>query len=579
MTIIGTAGHVDHGKSTLVQALTGIDPDRLVEEKQRGMTIDLGFAHLDLPTGQRVGIVDVPGHARFLHNMLAGVHGLDAVLLVIAADEGVRAQTREHLDILGLLDVNRLAVALTKTDLVEPSWLPLVKAEVEAELARRGIDARIVPVCAPRHEGLDQLINILTELCAGPPRASAGRPRLPVDRTFVMRGFGTVVTGSLVDGELRVGQELELVPTDARVPGRGARARVRGMQQHGRQVEVAAPGNRVALNLQGIDHEDIRRGQVLAPPATLPATDRVDVRLRVLSSASKPLRHNVRVTVHTGTAETAARVVLLEGDELAPGGEGWSQLRLAKPVAVRDGDRVVLRRPSPSETVAGGRVADAAPPLRTRRQKDAVESLERHATSAGRVLEQLDRARELETRATAAVESYHRDHPLRLGMPRESLRAPLGLRGKALADGIAVLLQRGTLAAPGPELVALTGFAPRLTAAQQRIVDSALARLRVHPLSPPGLNQLVADGLTDDLRLYLEEGGRVVSLAPDVLILAQALDDAIARVRAHLANAGTMTVAQARDLLGSSRKLVVPLLEYMDAAHVTLRQGDVRRLR
>jgi selenocysteine-specific elongation factor len=623
VTIIGTAGHVDHGKSTLVQALTGIDPDRLAEEKRRGMTLDLGFAHLDLPSGKRIGIIDVPGHARLLHNMLAGVHGLDAVLLVVAADEGVRPQTREHLDILGLVDVNRVVVALTKTDLVEPSWLPLVTADVRAELSRRGLEAEVIPVSAPTREGLDQLMVALTDLSADIQHIDGGRPRLPVDRVFSMAGFGTVVTGSLVDGQLRAGQELELVPAPRGVAGRGARVRIRGMQQHGRDVQVATPGSRVALNLQGVHHEAVRRGQVLAPPATLVATDRVDVRLRVLPDATAGLRHNVRLAVHAGTAETSARLVLLEGDEILPAEEGWVQLRLAQPLALRDGDRLVLRRPSLSETVAGGAVMDATPPLRRRHHKGAVESLQRRLTVTGRVIEELQRApagldverlaarlgtspaaaqrdvsalqaaggvvavglvvyplerwRDIEGRATAAVDGYHRAHPLRWGMPREGLRAPLALSGKALTDAIAVMLQRGTLEARGSDLVGLPGFAPRLTPVQQRIVDDALAQLQKAPLSPPGVSQLA--GIDAGLSLYLEESGRVTRLASDVMVMREAVDDAVARVREHLAQAGTMTVAQARDLLGSSRKVVVPLLEYMDAARITIRRGDVRHLR
>ena len=628
MAIIGTAGHVDHGKSTLVRALTGIDPDRLAEEKRRGMTIDLGFAHLDLPSGERVGIVDVPGHARFLSNMLAGVHGMDVVLLVVAADEGIMPQTREHLDICQLLGVERIVVALTKVDLVEARWLQLVEADVRAELGRRGIEADIVGVAAPTGEGIEDLVVSLSRAVAASSSSDSGRPRLPVDRAFTVAGFGTVVTGSLVDGGLRVGQELELVPPRRGTGGRqeaarALRARVRGLQQHGRQVEHARPRTRVAVNLQGVDREQLHRGQVLAPPQGVATTTRLDARLQVLP-ASSGLRHNQRLRLHTGTAQVAARLVLLAGDELAPGSWGWGQLRLAAPVALREGDRIVLRRLSPAETVAGGLVVDLAPDPHRRGQADLLQSLERRLEARGRLLEELGRTptgvnaealrREfgggsepgpeldslaaaglavtvgerifsadawagLQARAVEAVRAHLRRHPLRLGAPRAGLRQALGLEGQALSAAIQAMLERGALEARGSDSVTTPGWQPILSAAQLKVVAAVMARLAEDPASPPQVPELAQLGLDDDLSQYLVESAMVVRVASDLLMLPAAVESAREALTLHLQARGSTTVAAARDVLGSSRRTVVPLLEYFDAAGLTRRDGDLRFLR
>src|SRR5205823_1324692 len=354
--VVGTAGHIDHGKSTLITALTGIDPDRLAEEKRRGMTIDLGFAHMWLRSGREIGIVDVPGHARFMRNMLAGAHGLDAVLLVVAADEGVMPQTREHLEIVDLLEVRRGLIALTKIDLVDDDWLALVIQEVRTALRGTSLeDAGVVPVSALTGAGLPELAAALDGLLEeAEPRRDSGRPRLPIDRVFTMSGFGTVVTGTLVDGTLHVGDELEVMPS-------GRRVRVRGLQRHNEKAESVGPGNRVAANLSGAEKHELARGDVLAPPGALRPARRVDARVRVLASAPRPVRHGASVLLHTGTAEVSCRVIVLEGDEIAPGAEGWAQLYLERPIAASAQDRFVLRLPSPATTLAGGVFVDVAP--------------------------------------------------------------------------------------------------------------------------------------------------------------------------------------------------------------------------
>ena len=352
---IGTAGHVDHGKSTLVHALTGIDPDRLAEEKARGMTIDLGFAWLTLPSGRSVSLVDVPGHERFIHNMLAGVGGIDACLFVVAADEGVMPQTHEHLDIVTLLGIERGVVALAKTDLVDEEWLDLVEQEVREVLAASSLArAPIVPVSAREGRGLDALLDALDAILAQPmARPQAGGPRLPVDRAFTQRGFGTVVTGTLGGGPLDVGDVVHLYPG-------GTRSRVRGLQTHRSAEDRAWPGRRVAVNLGGLAPADVPRGTVVAARGAVTETRRVDATLRLLPSAPRALKPGERVSWHSGTAEVVAALRYLEADPIQPGGAGWVQWRLGEPVAIRKGDPYVIRRLSPPMTIGGGEIVRAA---------------------------------------------------------------------------------------------------------------------------------------------------------------------------------------------------------------------------
>ncbi|MCW1969953.1 MAG: selenocysteine-specific translation elongation factor, partial [Anaerolineae bacterium] len=374
---IATAGHVDHGKSTLVKALTGINPDRLIEEQKREMTIDLGFAYLTLPTQAKdvVGIIDVPGHIDFIENMLAGVGGIDAALLVIAADEGPMPQTREHLAILDLLKVKRGIVALTKTDLApDPDWIPLVIEDIRALLAPTPLaTAPILPVSARQGKGLKELLAELGKLLRDlPPPNDLGKPRLPIDRVFTVAGFGTVVTGTLVDGALSVGDEVAMMP-------KGALARVRGLQTHGKKIEQAQPGSRVAVNLTGVTLDEVRRGDTLAKPSQLTPSTRIDVQIELRDwqsgthAPTSRLRHNTQVMLFCGAAETLATVKVLEGSEIVAGdSSGFAQLELHAPVAVGRGDRFILRLPSPSVTIGGGTGVDPQPPLRYRRRGGSV---------------------------------------------------------------------------------------------------------------------------------------------------------------------------------------------------------------
>ncbi|MBT5774353.1 MAG: selenocysteine-specific translation elongation factor, partial [Dehalococcoidia bacterium] len=372
MYVIGTAGHVDHGKSSLIQALTGINPDRLREEQERGLTIELGFAWLTLPSGREVSIVDVPGHVRFVRHMLAGIGAVDLALVVIAADEGVMPQTQEHLEILDLLEVRHAVVALSKMDMVEGDWADLVEEEVRELISETSIGgAPIVRVSSVTGEGLEELRATLdAALDAVEEPSDIGRPRLGIDRVFTMSGFGTVVTGTLLGGRLRLGDTLEVMPD-------GPTARVRGLQTHGQTEEEAQPGTRVAVNLSGVGTDELSRGQVLAPPGRMTRVTAFDVRLRVLSR--RELAHNLRVAVHTGAAEVQGRVRVLDGDAIEAGESGWAQVVLREPLALVAGDLVVLR--VSDETMAGGRVVEVNPPRHRRRDAGTIERLE--AMSAG----------------------------------------------------------------------------------------------------------------------------------------------------------------------------------------------------
>ncbi|HET7338619.1 MAG TPA: selenocysteine-specific translation elongation factor [Candidatus Dormibacteraeota bacterium] len=599
--VVGTAGHIDHGKSTLIEALTGIDPDRLAEEKRRGMTIDLGFAHMTLPSGREIGIVDVPGHARFMRNMLAGAHGLDAVLLVIAADEGVMPQTREHLDVIELLEVPRGIVVLTKVDLVESDWLELVKEEVRKSIK----EWPIVSVSAVTGEGVARLVDELDALLADAlPRDDAGRPRMPIDRVFTMSGFGTVVTGTLVDGTIRVGDDMAVMPS-------GRAVRVRGLQRHNEKVESVGPGNRVAANLTGVEKSDLSRGDVLAAPNSLEPTRRVDARVRVVSSAASPLRHGMELLLHTGTAEVPARLIVLEGESIAPGSEAWVQLYLARPIAVAAQDRFILRIASPAQTVAGGTLVDIAPRKHSRHDTAVRESLDRRA--AGNVLEEelrkyprgvtvagllkasvapdgdvaALRARRLgewifsddawqSVSASAARElaAYHASFPLRPGMAREELRNKIGVSAAAfpavvkglVEDGRAIERNGSSLAAPGHEVA---------------VDDAGLVRLLDEsPLAPPSLAEAMQkSGVTVETVKALAQRGDIVRVSDDVAFSKRGFEVAVALVKEIIGRDGSVTVAELRDRMSASRRPVLALLEYLDAQHVTRRVGDARILR
>jgi selenocysteine-specific elongation factor len=619
MHVIGTAGHVDHGKSTLVLALTGIDPDRLAEEKAREMTIDLGFAWLTLD-GQEVGVIDVPGHRDFIENMLAGVGGIDLALFVIAADEGIMPQTREHLAILDLLQVPRGVIALTKTDLVDdPEWLELVTLEIADTMQGMALaGAPIVPVSARSGQGLDKLREVLSaSLHEIPPPPDLGRPRLPIDRVFTLSGFGTVVTGTLLDGRLRVGDEVEVQPG-------GLAGRVRGLQTHKTKRDTALPGNRVAVNLSGIDREALGRGQVVAARGVVRPTLRLDAHYRHLPDADAPLAHNAEVKLFLGAAEVTARARVIGGEHIPPGAEGWLQLALVEPVAAVRGDRFILRRPSPGATLGGGRVLDPRPGRRHRRFRPDVVArfqaldrgapdelllaalaragalpaatlLERAGLSAdegppaldslvaggqirviGKTLVWPAHWQELRERAASELTRYHTEAPLRPGMEREELRARLQLSPPLFAALRDELLAMGAVVEAGP-LLRLPDHAVRFSSEQEAAVARLRALCAAQGVNSPSVKECKAL-VGDALYFALVDLGQLRPLNDEVVYATPVYTDLIARLEGHLRQHGAITAADARDLLGTSRKYAIALLEHLDELRLTRRVGDRREL-
>ncbi|MBA3530738.1 MAG: selenocysteine-specific translation elongation factor [Ardenticatenales bacterium] len=622
MRVIGTAGHVDHGKSTLVKALTGIDPDRLKEEKEREMTIDLGFAWLTLPDGEVVSIVDVPGHEDFIRNMLAGVGGIDLALLVIAADESIMPQTREHLNILDLLQVPRGIVALTKIDLVsEPEWLELVEMEVAEVLQGTRLEgAPLVPLSARHGQGLDRLLATLAlALQETSPRTDLGRPRLSVDRVFSIAGFGTVVTGTLLDGTLRVGDEVVLLP-------RGRTGRVRGLQTHHEKVEEAGPGRRLAVNLSGLETDDIRRGDLLAHPGDYHATRLVDVMLRLLPDVERPIRHNQEIDFFSGAAQQIGHVRLIGRSELLPGEEGFAQIHLVEPLALARGDRYILRQSSPSKTLGGGRVLDALPRSRWRRSRPEsvarfrllaegspsdllvqklvaleptdertllaalplpadvartalAETLEAHQVrrlEEGTLLSAEGWTRR-EEQLHRALAQYHKSFPLRLGLPREEVASRLALKPKAAAAFLQALTEAGRVRA-GAEWVALADFAITLNLTQQQQLAQLLDKFAAAPFTPPNPGETM-ELIGEELMNYLIARGELVRISHEVLLGRAAYEAMVQGVRALGAEQGDITAADLRDRFQTSRKYAIALLEHLDTLKVTRRVGDKRILR
>ncbi len=617
MYVIGTAGHVDHGKSTLIHALTGIDPDRLRVEKERGMTIELGFAWLDLPSGLEVSIVDVPGHERFIKNMLMGVGGIDLALLIVAADEGVMPQTREHLAILDLVRVERGIVVITKTDLVDEEWLELVTADVEEALEGTVLaGSPTFPVSAETGTGLDNLLRTIDSALAGVPlRPDLERPRLPVDRSFTMTGFGAVVTGTLAGGTLRKGQQVVIAP-------RGRRARIRGLQSHKDVVDEALPGTRVAVNMAGIEHHEIERGDVLTTGDWLVPSDAFDCSIRTIPDAPRAVRHNHRVILYAGTSETPAVVRLLDANTLPPGESGWAQVRTEWPVPVVRGDYFVIR--DTVTTIAGGQVLVPNAPRRRRfepsiterlsvlstgSESDAVVStmdLTGLSTAAGLAvalnLAEQDVAGILEslvdsgeavriggvdvpvyftssawsnvvTRTSDELGAYHRQYSLRGGMPKEELRSRLGMGSSDYNAALDRLSEDGTIEV-SDAYARLPSHVPDLSESQRQQADEYLALLGSNPYSPP------TDAPVDpELLQALADQGRIVRVNEDVVYLKSAYDEMSTRV-VELARANReVTISDVRELFSTSRKYTLALLEHMDRQQVTRRVGDNRVLR
>ena len=605
MHVLGTAGHVDHGKSTLVERLTGIDPDRFAEEKRRGLTIDLGFAWLTLPSGREVGLIDVPGHERFIKNMLSGAGGVSVCLFVVAANEGWKPQSAEHLAIVDILCIRHGVVALTKSDLVDADGLELARAEVEDKLQGSSLaEAPIVPVSAVTGDGIPELLTELDRgVQAAPPAPDLDRPRLWVDRVFTVAGSGTVVTGTLMGGSLHIGDEVEISPE-------GRRARVRSIQSHKKELDAVGPGNRVALNLAGLERQGAQRGDAVVVPRRWRTTSRIDALIRVspasLTGRAHELTEKGAHLLYVGSAETPVRVKLLDVAAIGSGEEGLAQLYLRDPLPLGRGDRFVLRDAGRVMTFGGGVVLDPAPGLARRGDRGHLALLSRlrkgddeHAlralvdahgeltiedalarsgaavvpgdfTQLGPRLVSAERLDALQTRLLQVLGEHHETRPLEKVMGRENLRAELDLE-PASFDGLLAVTEEVREEGAG---VRLAAHEVGLDPGQQRARDALIAEIEGGGFQPPLATQLNADAA---LVKALTESGELVRIENFYLTAAQATD-ARTRVRSRIEEQGPVTVAQIRDLLGTSRKYAVPLCEWLDSTGATLRKGDLRLL-
>lgn len=627
MRVIGTAGHVDHGKSTLIQALTGTHPDRLKEEQAREMTIELGFAWLTLPNGEEVGIVDVPGHRDFIENMLAGVGGIDAALLIIAADEGIMPQTKEHLAILDLLGISSALIVLTKTDLAsDPDWLELLELDIRQTINNTSLqDSPIIKVSAKNKTGLDTLItNLQTLLETKPLRPNLNRPRLPIDRVFSMSGFGTVVTGTLSDGELLVGDEIEILPS-------GLKGRIRGLQTHKKKEETASPGSRTAVNVSGIETESIRRGDVLAHPNQYQATRRIDAKLNLLNDISNSIKHGDEVKFFVGASESMATLRLLGTEELKAGETSWIQLELREPLLAVRGDRYILRRPSPSETLGGGIIVDHQPKGRHKRFDDTVlKSLEAlsHGSPAEVFLEAatalgIAPIKEVKTKSrldakqsekaldelianqqillleknknpesliisfsewhrtkekmVGLVDDYHKQYRLRSGMPKEELKNKIKLPTKVfnlilefLVTNQDIQITNNIISKPEHEI--------RFTQQEQIAVKNLMRKFEETPYTTPSVKESQAE-VGEDVLNALMETDELIAVSPDVIFRKKDFDDMAEKIKQHIKQNGQITLAEVRDIFSTTRKYAQALLEYLDAINITQRKEDARILK
>lgn len=630
--VLGTAGHVDHGKTSLIKALTGVDTDRLKEEKERGITIELGFASLSLPSGHTLGIVDVPGHEKFIRNMVAGAAGIDLVLMVIAADEGVMPQTKEHLQICSLLGITTGLVALTKIDLVEKDWLDLVRSEIADYLQDTFLaDAPIVPVSASQEQGIPELLaQIDKTVCQLQEKTDDGIFRLPVDRIFTMKGFGTVVTGTLISDKIRVGEEIQILPENIF-------ARIRGIQVHNQPTEEAFSGQRTALNLQGIEKSTLERGNVLIRPQTIRPTQRLDVFFEYLASNTRKLKNRSLVRLHTGTAEIMTRMVLLDADELSPGDQSFVQLILADEDVVVGGDHFVLRSYSPITTIGGGRILDPQPGKHKRKNKKILDDLKilqsgglqdkisvlldragfsglnvpslafRLGISAKKIREALEKlfsdrraillpgddatalsaglCVHLEEHLMKSLADYHANHPLKEGISKEELKAALpdAVSGKLFNMVLARLIKKEGIASD-KDHVRLATHQVQL-AGEEDALRQALASVYLQAgLAPPSLSDVMTRfkdqkaKAQNIVRLMIKDG-ELIKINEELCFARTTLDKLREDYKAQLVRDGQATPATFKDLTGLSRKYIIPLMEYFDASKLTVRVEDHRILR
>ena len=630
--ILGTAGHIDHGKTSLIKAITGTDTDRLKEEKERGITIELGFAALDLPSGQHLGIVDVPGHEKFVKNMVAGATGIDIVVMVIAADEGVMPQTREHLEICTLLGVQYGLVAVTKIDMVDEEWLELVLEDIR-DFARGTFlqEAPIVPLSSVTAKGIPEFIQTLDELAAKiPDRPPSDLFRLPIDRVFTMKGFGTVITGTLISGRVKTGEMIMIYPS-------GITAKVRGIQVHNHSAEEAEAGMRTAINFQGLEKEAISRGDVLSKPKALMASFMVDISLHYLASNKKPLKNRTRVRFHTGTSEVLGNLILLDRDELSPGEDSVAQLRLDSAVALVKDDRFVIRSYSPVYTIGGGKVLNPIPLKHKRFKSDTVEGLKQlshqtpeavialHLRASGfqglslahlKVMTNLpDKQLEntlqslLSTKTIILADKenriyihdncfttlkndfqshladYHSAHPLKPGMSKEELKTkfPPFLTSKLFNLTLNQMAKEQKIVQE-ENTVRLASHTVSLGSKQADVKNKILDTYLQAGLQPPYFKELSKSMDSDprrsrDILMHLVNEGAIIKVKEDLYFHAETIKKLRKKLVEFLESQGEINTPQFKEMTGVSRKYVIPLAEYFDSTNVTLRVGDVRKLR
>ncbi len=635
--ILGTAGHIDHGKSALVLALTGTDPDRLKEEKERGITIDLGFADLAYPDGLKVGIIDVPGHERLIKNMLAGAGGIDIVLMVIAADEGIMPQSREHLDICNLLKVKKGLIVITKSDLVEEDWISLVENEVRDFVKGTFLeDAEIVSVSSKTGHNIELLKEKIRELAMNvEPKSDSGIFRLPVDRIFTMKGFGTVVTGTALSGSISVESNVEILP-------KGIKSKVRGLQSHGKEIRKARAGQRVAMNLQGVAKEDIQRGDVIAIPDKLKTTYFIDADIELLKNAPiKNLKNRSLVHFHTGTTELTGRIIIYPAKkdpssdistpvhdkvELKPGAKAFCQLRFKEPITIMAGDRYIIRRFSPMMTIGGGQILDVSPKRRKRdeRMKDLevleqgslqekllvkihqgglngitmadisgwikVETpeLQREITSlvkAGELIQCEGRIinkqvfDEFSQKIILTLKAFHKDNPLKPGIAKEALRADFKGLDQRVFEALLRLIKELVIE---KEIIRLDSFKISLTEGSKVLKDRILKVLEQAEFQPPSKDELAKEisikpQETNELLKIMASEKSLVRINDSTYITTGNYTKMIDSLKNFSSAKNEMTVGEFRDILKTSRKYALPFLEYLDSNKITLRVGEVRK--
>lgn len=626
--IIGTAGHIDHGKTALIRALTGIETDRLKEEKKRGITIDLGFAYLDLPDGERAGIIDVPGHEKFIKNMLAGVGGIDMVLLVIAADEGIMPQTEEHLNILSILQIKKGIIVLTKTDLVDEEWLEMIQGDIRTYVKDTFLeDAPIVPVSAVKGRGLEalkqEIYKITQDIKSKDIDASV---RIPIDRVFTVGGFGTVITGTQVEGTLEVGDVLNIYPYEKL-------SKVKNIQMHGKNVEKSYAGQRVAINLANVKTEEIHRGDVLARQDSMQVTMLLDVKLNLLKNVPRALKNRARIRFHHGTSEVLGRVILLEKDSLKAGESTYAQVQLEEEVALKAGDHYVLRFYSPVDTIGGGVVLDANPYKHKRFREDVLEVL--HVKETGdfeSVLEQsikkyskalqtidfiaiqlgkakselqqglefllkeeiiiklsdqiyvhMDFIEELRQTITALLTQYHQKNPLRAGMGKEEFRSRVfkSELNKLSAQLIQYFVSEKVIEVY-LNVVALAGFEISFTNEEQKCLTLFEEQYLESAFMPPYIDEIVKlcpKGINGQLLIQtLVDRSVLVKIDANICLHQKRFEEALFKIRAYIRENKRMTLGECRDMLGTSRKYAVPILEYLDQQKITKKIEDHRIL-